>query len=144
MVRLIAVLAFCLLALGASPTHCLRTQGWRYQDLGRGKRASAAQHEGGQQLRRLFPGLHAIGEGYASICCVAISPDGKTAATSNFDNKIMLWDVASSASFGSLDHADWLQTVVFSPDGSMLASGSNDDTVKLWDMGGAEAAARSS
>ncbi|MGB8711379.1 MAG: caspase family protein [Methyloceanibacter sp.] len=83
-----------------------------------------------------------FGEGYASICCVAISPDGKTAATGNFDNKIMLWDVASGASFGSLDHADWLQSLGFSPDGSMLASGSNDDTVKLWDMGGAKAAAR--
>jgi Protein of unknown function (DUF1275)/WD domain, G-beta repeat len=53
------------------------------------------------------------GEGYASICCVAISPDGKTAATGNFDNKIMLWDVASGASFGSLDHADWLQCRFF-------------------------------
>jgi WD40 repeat protein len=83
-----------------------------------------------------------FGEGYASVCCVALSPDGKTAATGNFDNKIMLWNVASGASFGSLDHADWLQSVVFSPDGSMLASGSNDDTVKLWDMGGAKAAAR--
>jgi WD40 repeat protein len=40
-------------------------------------------------------------------------PDGKTAVAGNFDNKITLWDVASGASFGSLDHADWLQTVVF-------------------------------
>jgi WD40 repeat protein len=32
-----------------------------------------------------------FGEGYASICCVALSPDGKTAATGNTDNKIMLW-----------------------------------------------------
>ena len=54
-----------------------------------------------------------FGEGYASICCVAVSPDGKTAVAGNFDNKITLWDVASGASFGSLDHADWLQTVVF-------------------------------
>jgi WD40 repeat protein len=83
-----------------------------------------------------------FGEGYASICCVALSPDGKTAATGNTDNKVMLWDVASGASFGSLDHADWLQTVVFSPDGAELASGANDKMVKLWDLGGAKAAAR--
>jgi len=83
-----------------------------------------------------------FGEGYASICCVALSPDGKTAATGNTDNKIMLWDVASGASFGSLDHADWLQTVVFSPDGAELASGANDKMVKLWDLSEAKAAAR--
>ena len=83
-----------------------------------------------------------FGEGYASVCCVALSPDGKTAATGNFDNKIMLWNVASGASFGSLDHADWLSAVAFSPDGKTLASAGGDKTVKLWNLGSIKAAGR--
>ena len=86
--------------------------------------------------------LTSFGEGYSSLCCVAISPDGRTAAAGGSDNIVRLWDVASGSLLGKLEHADWIQSIVFSPDGSELASGANDKTVKVWSLGNIVAAGR--
>lgn len=65
---------------------------------------------------------------------VAFSPDGKTLASSSFDQTIGLWDPATGKSRGTLKAAQMISSVAFSPDGKRLISGGPDGVVRLWDL----------
>ncbi|WP_084196094.1 WD40 repeat domain-containing protein [Streptosporangium amethystogenes] len=72
-----------------------------------------------------------------SVFSVAFSPDGKTLATSSYDDTVRLWDVAGRKTIATLTgHTDDVESVAFSPDGTTLATGSHDNNVKLWDVAG--------
>ena len=70
-----------------------------------------------------------------SLYAAVLSPDGKTLATSSYDQQIKLWDVASGKEIRTLSgHSDAVFDLAFQPDGKILASASGDRTVKLWNV----------
>jgi WD40 repeat protein len=69
------------------------------------------------------------------ILTVAVSPDGKTAATGSADGSVRLWNRATGKPLGVLKgHGRPILFVAFSPDGKALAWGNKDGVVKLWDV----------
>ena len=81
------------------------------------------------QLRKFLAGHTAI------VTSLIFSPDGKTLASGNIDNTIILWDVEKQQPIGQplTGHTGEVYSVAFSPDGKTLASGSADKTIILWD-----------
>ena len=84
----------------------------------------------------------------------ALSPDGKTLATTGRDGSIRLWDVGTGKVRATLKgHKGSVFALAFSPDGKVLASGpyaggiegsKGDYAIKLWDVeSGKETAALS-
>ncbi|MGF1936053.1 MAG: protein kinase domain-containing protein [Nostoc sp. ChiQUE02] len=70
-----------------------------------------------------------------SVLSVAISPDGKTIASSGDDRKITLWNLATGKQISSLNaYSRQVNAVVISPDGKILVSGSDDNTIKIWNL----------
>jgi len=64
---------------------------------------------------------------------MAVSPDGKTLATSSLDHTIRLWDLAKRRRVNTLNgHLNEVWAIAFSPDGQNLVSGARDGAVKLW------------
>jgi WD40 repeat protein len=67
---------------------------------------------------------------------IAVSPDGKTAATGNYDRVIRVWDLASGkqvSHFPAQPLPQPVAGVAFSPDGKTLASYSPDKVIRLWE-----------
>jgi serine/threonine protein kinase len=70
-----------------------------------------------------------------SVLSVAITPDGKTIASSGDNGKIRLWNLATGKLISSLNtYSQQVNAVVISPDGKILVSGSDDSTIKIWNL----------
>ncbi|MEH1825288.1 MAG: serine/threonine-protein kinase [Nostoc sp.] len=70
-----------------------------------------------------------------SVLSVAISPDGKTIASSGDNSTIKLWNLATGKQISSLNgHFQQVNVVVISPDGKILVSASDDNTIKIWNL----------
>ncbi|MGQ0636153.1 MAG: WD40 repeat domain-containing protein [Planctomycetaceae bacterium] len=69
------------------------------------------------------------------LSALAVSPDGKLAATGGFDREIILWDLPEQVRSGSLSaHTAPIRALCFSPDGTRLASAAEDGTIRFWDL----------
>ncbi|MFG1687160.1 NACHT and WD repeat domain-containing protein [Nonomuraea sp. NPDC049269] len=71
------------------------------------------------------------------LTAMAISPDGATLASTGYDNRVRLFDVATRRQLpGPAAAADggFINDLAFSPDGRRLAFTAGDYSVRLWDV----------
>ena len=94
----------------------------------------------GREIRRFQGPMH---DGKTDVNCVAVSPDGKYAATGGKDMIIRVWDLETGKEFQNCQgHSGQINTIKFSPDGRQVLSGSGDTTVRLWDIASGKEVAR--
>ncbi len=68
------------------------------------------------------------------VTSVAISWNGRCAATGGIDDVVIIWDPLTGAETAMMrGHEDWVRAVSLSADGACVLSGSKDSTVRLWD-----------
>ena len=68
-----------------------------------------------------------------AVACVAISDDGRLAASGSLDGTVRLWDVASGEARATLTgHRGRVTAVALNADGAVLVSGGEDRTVRQW------------
>jgi eukaryotic-like serine/threonine-protein kinase len=67
------------------------------------------------------------------ILAVAFSADGKTLASSSFDNSIRLWEISTGHVTRTLPTPNGsVLSLAFSPDGTHLVTGGADKSVRVW------------
>ncbi|HKB05816.1 MAG TPA: protein kinase [Gemmataceae bacterium] len=69
----------------------------------------------------------------AGVNCVALSPDGRNAASADGDFIVRVWDTTTAQQIWARPGLYWPLAVAFSPDGRQLATGSADGIVRVWD-----------
>lgn len=73
------------------------------------------------------------------VTAMAISPGGAIVATTGFDNRVRLFDVATRREIQGPTYAaqgGFVNDLAFSPDGKRLAITAADNSVRLWDVPG--------
>ncbi|MBB5871095.1 WD40 repeat protein [Allocatelliglobosispora scoriae] len=72
------------------------------------------------------------------VLAVALSADGKTMATSSWENRVGVWDVSTPSAPRELtaltEHTGNVFAVAFSTNGKLMATAGSDKRVVLWDM----------
>jgi GTPase SAR1 family protein len=77
--------------------------------------------------------------GHRWVNSVAISPDGKWAASGASDKRIKIWDLKTGRCRATLKgHTDEVNCVAITPDGKRVISGSKDCSVRIWDPSSAQ------
>jgi small GTP-binding protein len=79
--------------------------------------------------------IDVLGRHDAFVWGVAITPDGKRAASGSADTKIKVWDLTSKRAIATLKgHLGGVPAVSLTENGKLLVSGSHDRSVRLWDV----------
>ncbi len=66
---------------------------------------------------------------------MAVTPDGRRALSTSWDNTLKVWDLDSGKELLTLQgHSDWVRGVAVTPDGRRALSASADNTLKVWDL----------
>jgi WD40 repeat protein len=79
-------------------------------------------------------GTERVTQGHrGQVFAVAVSPDGKTAASTAADNTVRLWDLATGKLRDTLNGPQQSHTLAFSLNGKRLALGGYDGLVDLWE-----------
>jgi dynein assembly factor with WDR repeat domains 1 len=78
--------------------------------------------------------IHTLRGHDLEIVSMAISKDGRLAATGGMDDLAIVWDIDRGDEICTMvGHSGEVVTLDFSPDGTMVVTGSMDETVRLWD-----------
>lgn len=65
---------------------------------------------------------------------IAVSPDGKWAASGSDDKTVKIWDLETGECRATLrGHNSQVNSVAITPDGTRILSGSYDKTIRVWD-----------
>ncbi|MCB1088233.1 MAG: hypothetical protein KDM63_14380, partial [Verrucomicrobiae bacterium] len=68
-----------------------------------------------------------------TIFAIAVSPNGKIAATASADKSAKVWDLSKGEAIHTLEgHTGYVLAAAFSPTGDRLATGGDDEAVKIW------------
>ena len=123
-------------------------------DLGLARRTLAAQIPGPGQpdlrgfewhlLQQLCKGQHqAVLTGHiATVTCVALSPDGKLAASGGMDAAVHIWNLETKRSVTNIGaHGTVVWSVAFTPDGERVVTAGADGKVRFWTRDGRPAEA---
>ena len=123
-------------------------------DLGLARRMLTAQIPGPGQpdlrgfewhlLQQLCKGQHqaALTGHTATVTCVAVSPDGRTAVSGGMDASIYFWDLESKRIITNFSaHGTIVWSVAFTPDGERVMSAGADGKVRFWTRDGQPAEA---
>jgi len=79
--------------------------------------------------------IHTLTGHSSWVTSVAVSPNGRLAASGSLDDKIRVWKLQTGKLLGILaDHSKSVNSVAISPDGRTIASCGDDGKVKLWNL----------
>ncbi len=77
------------------------------------------------------------GEKFFAYTTLAVSQDGRYAATASNYESILIWELSSGKVIANLaGHTDSITTLAFFANNSKLVSGSRDKTLRIWDISG--------
>jgi WD40 repeat protein/serine/threonine protein kinase len=79
--------------------------------------------------------------GGGSVTCVAVSPDGRTLATTSNERAVRLWDISTGREQTPLLHDGYIDAAAFSPDGKLLVTGGYG-RLHLWEVATGESRGR--
>jgi WD40 repeat protein len=111
-----------------------------------GRRALSGGHDGTVRVWDLGTGepLHTLtghvptasdGRDYVRVSTVAVSADGRRAASGGHEGTVRVWDLGTGEELHNLAaNQGWVRDVAISADGSLVVCGGDRGTVRVWDL----------